>query len=298
MDLDLPQVVFSQGDLFYKNGGSYKIGYTMLETTGLPEEWVCQCNRMDEIWVPTEFNRQTFRQSGVTRPVHVIPLGINPELYHPGRTVERFSSRYTFLSVFEWGERKNPASLLRSYCRAFGPEDDVALVIKYSPGGALDLYAYLRELDLPEQSAPIVFMQCNSIAAHEMGPLYCGADCFVLPTHGEGWGMPMLEAMACGLPVLATDWSGQTAFMNEQNSYPIPVRELIPARALCPYYEGTHWAQVDEDALTGLLRHVAAHPDEAKAKGRIASQEVREKWTWSHSAEAIIGRLEKLGARP
>lgn len=295
MDLDLPQVVFGQGDLFYKNGGAYKIGYSMLETTGIPAEWVLQCNRMDEVWVPSDFNRRTFTESGVTRPIHVIPLGIDPALYHPGRTGKRFSNRYTFLSVFEWGERKNPAALLRSFCKAFDPQDDVALVIKYSLATDMDLYGFVSELQLPAQTPPIVFMQSKTIADHEMGSFYRAADCFVLPTYGEGWGMPMLEAMACGLPTVATEWSALTTFMHEGNSYPVPVKSLIPAKALCPYYSGFEWAEVDEGALAERLRHIYSHPEEAREKGLRASLEAHEKWTWSHATDKIIHRLQQIG---
>lgn len=295
MDPDLPHVVYGQGDLFYKNGGRYRVGYTMLETSGIPEEWVRQCNAMDEVWVPSEFNRQTFMESGVTRPIEVMPLGVNPHQFHPDIDAERFSSRYTFLSVFEWGERKNPASLLRAFCRAFAPDDDVALVIKYSMPMLFDRQQFLKELNLPDKTPPITFLQSKSIAYQEMGSLYRGADCFVSTTHGEGWGMPMLEAMACGLPTIATNWSAHTMFMNEQNSYPVPVDPLIPAVVRCPYYEGFSWAQIDEDALAERMRHINLHPNEAKRKGMSASKEVREKWTWEKSAACIEARIRQWG---
>ncbi|MGA0332818.1 MAG: glycosyltransferase [Kiritimatiellia bacterium] len=295
MDLNLPQVVYGQGDLFYKNGGAYRIGYTMLETDGLPQEWVQQCNMMDEIWVPSEFNRKTFQQSGVTRPIHLVPLGVDPMMYHPELQAERFSERYTFLSVFEWGERKAPEALLRAFCKAFGPEDDVALVIKYSIGIPFDLRKFVFDLGLPEKTPPIVFLQSSSVAHEQMGALYRGADCFVLATHGEGWGMPIMEAMACGLPAVATNWSGQTMFMTEENSYPVRVKSLVPAVARCPYYEGFRWAEIDEDHLAETLRHIYLHPEEAKVRGARAAREVREKWTWKNSARAVIERLEAIG---
>lgn len=64
----------------------------------------------------------------------------------------------------------------------------------------------------------------------------------MLTTRSEGWGMPVIEAMAGGLPVIATDWSAHCDFMNEANAYPLPVDALIPAQAKCPYYAGFRWA--------------------------------------------------------
>ncbi len=292
----LPQVLYGQGDLFYKNAGSYRIGFTMLETTGLPREWVNQANEMDEVWVPSSFNVETFRNSGVTRPLHVIPLGVDVRYFHPGIQSERFSDRYTFLSVFEWGERKAPEVLLRAFCRAFSHTEDVAMVIKYSNSSPFDLRQFLFDLGLPGDTPPIVLLQSCSIVHYQMGALYRGADCFVLPTRGEGWGMPILEAMACGLPVIATNWSGQTAFMNERNSYPLGVRKLIPAEARCPYYKGYEWADPDEDQLVELMRHVFHNREEAAARGTVAAREAAESWSWSASADRIVERLREIGA--
>ena len=55
----------------------------MLETDGIPAEWVRQANLMDEVWCPSHFNVKTFRDSGVTRPIHAIPLGIDPGYFNP-----------------------------------------------------------------------------------------------------------------------------------------------------------------------------------------------------------------------
>lgn len=294
----LPQVVYGQGDVFYKNSGSYRVGYTMLETTGVPREWVEQANEMDEVWVPSNFNLATFRNSGVTRPIHVMPLGVDPDHFHPGLTATRFSSRYTFLSVFEWGERKAPEILLRAFARAFTPKDDVALVVKFFDNCGTNLGTFMRGLNLPAHTPPIVLLDSRAIAHHQLGSFLRSADCFVTTTRGEGWGMPILEAMACGLPVIATDWSAQTDFMNAQNAYPIRVKRLIPAVARCPYYTGFDWADPDEDHLIERLRHVFKNQDEARRTGARAATDAAANWTWERAAQKIITRLEAIGTPP
>lgn len=106
--------------------------------------------------------------------------------------------------------------------------------------------------------------------------------------------MPILEAMACGVPVIATAWSAQTDFMNEANAYPLQVKKLIPAKAKCPYYTGFCWAEADEDHLVQLMRHVYEHREEAAGKGQRAAREALEQWTWRHAAEKIKARLLQI----
>lgn len=297
-DLNLPQVVYSSGDLFCKNSGKYRIGYTMLEVSGIPEDWVLQANAMDEIWVPSTFNLETFVNSGVRKPVYVMPLGVNPDYFNPKVRAYRPSPRYTFLSIFEWGERKAAEVLLRAYSRAFSRNDDVLLLLKVmnnDPG--VDVHKQITDLNLPADGPPVVMLYNQDLPVHQMGSLYRSADCFVLPTRGEGWGMPVIEAMACGLPVIATDWSAHTDFMDETVAYPLNVAELIPARAKCPYYEGFVWAQPDEDHLIHLMRHVYQERSEASAKGALASQRVIGNWDWRHAAQKIKDRLLEIAGK-
>lgn len=292
---DYPQVVYGQGDVFYKNDGKYKIGYTMLETTGIPKEWVRQCNLMDEVWVPSSFNVETFRNSGVKVPIYVIPLGIDPNYYSPNIESYKRHDKYTFLSVFEWGERKAPEVLLKAYTKAFSKKDNVLLLCKViNNDGSINVQEEIRKLQLPEEGPEIIFLYNTKFADYDMPTLYRSADCFVIPTRGEGWGMPILEAMACGLPTIATDWSSQMDFFNKSNGYPVDVEKLIEAKAKCPYYDGFKWANPSEEHLIENLRYVYDHQEEATQKGMKASDEVRKIWTWEKAAEKMLQRLDKI----
>ena len=109
-------------------------------------------------------------------------------------------------------------------------------------------------------------------------------------------GMPLMEAMACGLPTIATDWGAHTEFVHDRISYPLRIRGVVAAEAKCPYYEGFSWADPDSEHLRHLLRHIFENRDEARAKGASAAREMAEKWTWEQSARRIVARFEALEA--
>lgn len=295
-DLSLPQVLYASGDLFHKNSGRYRIGYTMLEVDGIPEDWILQANALDEVWVPSTFNKQTFLDSGLQVPIYVMPLGVNPDFYNPQIKPFRPSDRYTFLSVFEWGERKAGEVLLEAYHKAFSKNDDVLLIAKViNTDGSINVRQQINALNLPSDGPPVAMLYNQELPVHQMGSLYRSADCFVSATRGEGWGMPMIEAMACGLPVIATDWSAHTDFINSDVAYPLQVEKMIPAVAKCPYYEGFRWAQPDVDHLVHLMRHVYENREEAAVKGQKSSAWVLGNWTWQHAARKIADRLLEIG---
>ena len=206
------------------------------------------------------------------------------------------SEFFTFLSIFEWGERKAPEILLRAFNKEFRATEPVILVCKVTNSDtSVDVADQVRRMELDPAGGRIQISLNHVIPTYQLGVLYRSADCFVLPTRGEGWGMPIIEAMACGLPVIATDWSAHCDFMNEDVAYPVKVDKLIPAEAKCPYYAGFRWADPSEIELRRLLRRVFMNPSEGQAKGARASAEIVNNWTWEKSAEKIVARLGEVG---
>ena len=294
---DAPQISYEQADLFYTAHRAWKIGWTMLEVDGIPRRWADFCNRMDEIWVPSRWGAERFAECGVTRPIRVMPLGYDPLRFRPDLPAARASERFTFLSVFEWGERKAPETLLRAWASAFTAADDVLLLLRVNNyDGHVKVHEQIEALNLPEDGPPVALLYNHHIAGRQLGTLYRSADAFVLPTRGEGWGMPILEAMACGLPVIATAWSGPSEFFHEGVGYPVALKGLVAADAKCPHYAGFRWADPDVDDLAAKMRRVFTHRDEARAKGAAAAREAAAKWTWAHTAERIVARLREIGA--
>ncbi len=289
---------------------AYNIGRVMFETDGLPAEWVAKCNQMDEIWVPTDFNLQTFQSAGVTAKLFKVPGGID---------ADRFRSSYdplpipgvcdvVFLSIFEWIYRKGWDVLLRAWAKAFRSTDNVSLALRTYPVNATDVPDSKQEVERRvnrflqeelglrrDEVAPIIVLG-EQVPEEDMPRLFAAADAYVAPSRGEGWGRPQMAAMACGLPVIATRWSGNLEFMNDENAYLIDIEGLveIDERAEIPFYRGQRWAQPSVEHLTELMRHVYDHPDAARAKGRRARRDMVEKWTWDHAARLALQRLEAI----
>jgi GT2 family glycosyltransferase len=290
-------VVYGQGDVFARNRGKYRIGYTMLEVDGFPPEWVAQANRMDEVWVPSEFNRQGFLDSGLKRPIHLMPLGVDVNYFNP-RIAARPnpSGEFVFLALFEWGERKEPGLLLRAWNDEFSAKEPVRLlckVINRDPG--VRLKEEIRNLGLRESGGRISYLFNLEFPHYQLGSLYRSVDAFVSVSRGEGWNMPLMEAMACGLPTIATDWGAHREFAHPGIAYPLRVSRLVPAVAKCPYYTGFRWAEPDFEHLRFLLRHVYEQRDEARQRGAAAAREMAARWTWDSAAGRIVDRLAALG---
>lgn len=286
------------------------IGRTTLDTLGMSGEWIERCKGMDELWVPSLFNREMMHEAGVNAPVVVIPPGVDCDWFHPEAVPFQVPRRrgFAFLSIFEWIPRNGWDLLLEAWARAFKPQEDVCLILRshdprLPPSAHLQLEmerrvaSFLRSRLRSTESdlAPVIVLS-HVLSQHDMPRLYAAADAFVLPSRGEGRGLRFLEAMACGLPVIGTRWGGQLAFMSEESSYLIDIERLAPAvpDPGHPPCIGQLWSIPSVDHLTSLLRRVFEDTREAQARGRRARLEMTSRWTWEHSSQAVLGRLYEI----
>lgn len=285
------------------------IGRTTFETDSLPADWVEACNRMDEIWVPCGFNRETFRKAGIRVPVLVVPEGVDTARFRPGLDplpIAGPKRSLTFLSVFEWTHRKGPDLLLAAWAKAFGPQDDVRLVVRTYPPNAIEgdpvqwvvarIDETLRALGTArERCAPIVVL-ASQVPEPDMPRLYAAADVYLAPSRGEGWGRPHMEAMSCGVPVIATGWGGNLEFQNSENSWLIRTDglEVIDEREEFPGYRGQRWAAPSVEDFARLLALAASDPKERQRKADRARADMAELWDWSRIAPIAEVRLREI----
>jgi glycosyltransferase involved in cell wall biosynthesis len=183
---------------------------TMHELDHLPEDkrdWPEILNQLDLLITPTDWNRRVWERVGVTTPIEVVPLGVDPELYFPvtGR-------RCTFLCVHEnlggVSSREDWLQTLRAYLGTFTRADDVRLVIKtwkWKPGEfRAARESVLEELGVGEADAAEIEVLDEVLSPDRMRELYQSAWLFIKNANREGWSMPCTEALACGTPVAAT----------------------------------------------------------------------------------------------
>jgi glycosyltransferase involved in cell wall biosynthesis len=178
--------------------------------------------------------------------------------------------------------------LLKAYLAEFKADEDVCLILKITQHNdrradpaALLAHFVEKEAGLRLQQAPPIILLQGFVARFELPRLYASADAFVLPTRGEGFGLPYIEALACGLPVIATRWSSQLDFLHEGNSYLIDIEGLVPASwGDVEYFVGHRWAQPSVESLRQLMRTVYSHPEEARDRAEVGRQEIIDRWDW------------------
>lgn len=274
-----------------------RIGCTIFETDRIPHHWVKACNEMDEIWVPSRFNRETFANSGVARrKIRVIPYSVDTDFYRP--ISERFEIRdrksFAFLYVSFWDWRKGFDLLLSAFIGEFTKRDDVTLIIRTndpeprSPKSADELRqlllasAGIRSASI--EDLPHIALITEPLTQQELRKLYNSCDLYISSDRANGWGMPCMEAMAMGKPAATIDWSGSTEFMNAANSLLIrPTGRLIPVdRRLVehrPIYSGHLWAEVTVEEVRRVMRHAFNSRDELQAIAKRGFTDIRENYS-------------------
>ena len=284
--------------------GSARVGRTMFETDRIPDGWLERCSAMDEVWVPSEFNRRTFEEAGVdARKLRVVRAGVDTDLFRPDTTPLTISRAraFNFLSVFDLEPRKGTDLLVKAYLTEFKADEDVALILKISQlnDPVTDPVAQLchfveKEMGLSLEKCPPIILLKGFLSQAEMAALYARANAFVLPSHGEGYGRPLMEALSVELPVIATRWSGQLDFLRDENSYLIDVEGLVPAATEEEIFAGHLWAQPSLEHLRQLMRRAFSNVDEARQRGRQGRQDMVANWDWSVMAPLWVTEFQRL----
>lgn len=277
------------------------IGFLVYEFNKVPDPWVEAIEKhLSLVVVPSMFCRESFLAAGVpAAKLRVLRYGINPRYYFPAAAFPP-NQLFTFLCIANPHKREGLELLLEGYSKAFSANDPVQLLLKltYLPAQQAKTFEYPDLLKLisiwqARPDAPRLKVIERRLSEEEMGALYRSAHCYVSLSRAEAFGLCFLESLACGLPIIALDWSGQRDFLNATNTHFVPF-ELVPTQG--EEYELTNEPQIiaqpdvpgAAEIMRGIFEGKTASRPEVKIYPSI------EHYYWSAVARDFLALAEEL----
>ena len=267
----------------------YNIAFWLWELETIPEHWQRFFPMLDEIWTPSEFISKNLRK--VTNlPVCTMPYCVDAP------TDDRFDRNYfrlpedkfLFLAMYDSNstiERKNPTGAIRAFRKAFKNNPDVGIVIKVNNAKDRDMEHLNRML----KDCQNVYYITETLTKVEVNSLIKQVDVFVSLHRAEGFGLVMAEAMIVGTPVIATNWSSNTEFMNSDVACMVDCGFVTLEKDSPPYKKGAVWADPDVMQAAKYMRKLYQNPEYYEHLKVKAQEYILDKL----SMERAVNRLEE-----
>ncbi|MBC8409391.1 MAG: glycosyltransferase [Rhodobacteraceae bacterium] len=285
------------------NLAKFNVGVTAaVETDICNPAWIQSCNRMNLVVVPSQHTKQTIESSGtLTTPIVVIPESFPDSLSETNIVPFELNvkTKFNFLIFGQltgnnaFVDRKNTFFGLKWIIEEFANDPDVGIIIKTNHGrntsiDRTSVRQVLKKIVNELNSTVPVYLLHGTMSDAELAGLYTNdsVKALVAPTRGEGYGLPLLEAAASGLPVLATNWSGHKDFLNagkwikfDYKLSDVPKTKIDSAI----FIEGSKWAEVDEADFKNKIRKFRKRSSQPQQWAEDLSKTLQE----THSFEAI-----------
>ena len=275
---------------------AYNIATWAWELNVLRPDWYLAFQDIDEVWAPSDYTAAAIRAIAPV-PVHTINYAVT-EVDTSAFSRQSFNlpDGFLFLIAFDVGSslvRKNPEAVIDAFLAAFADRTDVFLVMKFHSGR--HYVNDVRRLLTRTRHVPNILVRSEMLTNDEMRGLQACCDCLVSAHRSEGFGLNIAEFMLTGKPVIATDYSGNTAFTTAENSFPIAASLCPVESASGPYFPGYLWAEPDPASLQQQMQRVVADPGHAAEIGRRGAETIRAGFSLAKLGTAIAGHIAALG---
>ena len=302
-------LAFMYPPLYRRLQGKKKIGLLVYESSRLPGTWRKSIlDYLNLLIVPSAFCADIMEENGIPQEmVRVVPYGYNPDIFfhRPDKKNEPQGKRpFTFLTIALPHRRKGLDLLIDAYLREFRAGEPVHLRIKllYHPDAKKrrqrweenTLEDFIRSHPSPPGERPDIEMMDDLVSPEKMAGVYHACDCYVQSSRSEGFGMALLEAAACGKPVIAGDRGGHRDFLGPDNAFLIRT-SVVKAGEI--QYDSRHPEATtflpDISHLRKQMRYVYTHPEEGAAVARKAAETTKH-LTWDHAAALLMQHISRV----
>ncbi|MDQ3506997.1 MAG: methyltransferase domain-containing protein [Actinomycetota bacterium] len=293
----LPDFAAHAGLELFQN--RYSVGMWWWEVSEFPARFDKAFDYVDEVWVGSHHVADAVsRVSPIPVVKMTVPLAM-PEIKKMSRSELGLPEGFLFLFSFDYHsvfERKNPLAAVEAFKKAFpNGGSGASLVVKSINGEHYPEKAAMLEEAASEH--PDIHIVDRYVSFDEKNAMAAGCDCYVSLHRSEGFGFTMAEPMHLGKPVIATAYSGNLDFMTDRNSYLVDYRLVPIGEGAEPYPASGEWAEPDVDHASRLMRRVFDDKDEAKERGRRASEDIRRTHSPEAAGKAMAGRLSSIEAK-
>jgi len=287
--------------------GRRNVLLTVTETDAIPC-WLADAmnRRLTAVIVPTEWNAQVFRESGVTCPIHVLPHTQGPYFK---ALVDRQSAHrapgsrpWTFCYVGTWMVRKNPEGVLRGYLRAFPDpyRSDTRLVMKLSRSSVpLELISDIVADEMGssarlEQDVQII---TEHLTDEQLAYVHAESDCYVSAHLGEGWGIGSFQSALVGRRQIATRWSAPAEYLPDTMTDWVDhtMASAAPWAGAYPFYQNAALmcANPKMDSLIAAYQRSAA---ERRAVDAADVQSLWDTYGWETVGRRFVQIVKQIEA--
>ncbi|MDD3039568.1 glycosyltransferase family 4 protein [Bacteroides sp.] len=275
---------------------------TVFETNIIQKNWVDICNQYDQTWLPSEFAYNAFVDSGVVN-CKMLPYGFTFWDTKEVIPIIARDTRYKFLFINQWSERKNAYQTVEAFCKTFTAKDNVVLYIRSFVLGGIGLTndyikEQVRSIKAKYPDSPQIIL-LDFFRDDKLPKLYNSVDCLLSPSSGEGVGKTIVEAMSQKLPVITTNWSAMSEYCTDKNSLLLNY-ELVPVNvppnvAKMYYFEepGMEWASPNFDEFCEYMQALVDEPALGVKLGTQAAIDVRKQFDWKPLLDARLSAFEE-----
>ena len=272
----------------------YNIGFWLWELEALPKDWIKSIKYVDEIWTPSEFISKTIRKY-TQKPVYTMRYPIHPvikgELNRGDFGLP--ADRFLFITLFDFNstlERKNPKATIDAYRKLESIQENVGLVIKINHVNE-DVLKQLERLTADLKYVYVVAKTLSDVDTHSLIHL---CDALISLHRAEGFGLTMAEAMYLGIPAIATNWSANTEFMNQENSCLVDFSMIEIEQNHTFYESGNKWANANVDHALSYMLRLTQDKDYYQEIARSGEKYIKETHNLTISSKIMSNRIQEI----